>query len=356
MFGSQALETAIGLALLFFVLATAASAVVELVAKRLKKRHKDLELAIEGMLRGEPVDWTGSSRVDAAFRRTTVYQSAEVAAGKAGVVYLSAKSFADAAVELARTAENVPPGLVRRMEQIRSDVGADVLSIRAGLESWFDATMGTLESQYKKWATTWLFFIGLTIAVATNASAVNVASDLWNDSTTRAAVVAAAESTVPQGQEAKAIKDVADTTDQLTALKLPVGWGTTTKADLTSVPWLLTHVVGWLLTGCLLMLGAPFWFDLLSRLVSLRNAGNAPPSAMEDKGSATTQRALVVSSGTTPAAVAPGAPANTGVPSPGMSQDVADALARSATTITPVVAPPSVTRQISSPGGRLIGR
>ena len=56
----------------------------------------------------------------------------------------------------------------------------------------------------------------------------------------------------------------------------------------------MSHVVGWLLTGALLMLGAPFWFDLLSRLVSLRNAGKAPPAAAQDPSSATSQRAVVL--------------------------------------------------------------
>lgn len=349
MFGSQALETAIGLALLFFVLATAASAVVELVAKRLKKRHKDLELAIEGMLKGQPVNWSGSSRVDAAFRATTVYQSAEVAAGRAGVVYMSAKSFADAAVELARTAANVPPGLVNRMEQLRTDANGDLLAIKAGLESWFDATMGALESQYKKWATTWLFFIGLALAVLTNASAVNVASDLWNDSTTRAAVVAAAEGVVREGQEASDIKDVATTADELTALKLPVGWDSTGRDDLGSGSWWVSHLVGWLLTGALLMLGAPFWFDLLSRLVSLRNAGKAPPPAADDPSSATAQRALG-------GAAAPAAPvAGSGSGTGGVPQDLADVLSRTGSG-TATVGGAATARQITGVSGKLIGR
>ena len=45
--------------------------------------------------------------------------------------------------------------------------------------------------------------------------------------------------------------------------------------------------MGWLLTAALLMLGAPFWFDLLSKLVSLRNTGKAPDPAAKDDASAT---------------------------------------------------------------------
>ena len=36
------------------------------------------------------------------------------------------------------------------------------------------------------------------------------------------------------------------------------------------------QVVGWLLTGAALTLGAPFWFDLLNKFVNLRGAGVKP--------------------------------------------------------------------------------
>ena len=47
MFGSQALETAIGLALLFFVLASGASAVAEAISRLLGKRAKDLQASYD---------------------------------------------------------------------------------------------------------------------------------------------------------------------------------------------------------------------------------------------------------------------------------------------------------------------
>ena len=287
MFGSQALETAIGLALLFFVLATATSAIVELVSKRLKKRHRDLEQAIGTMLAGRQVNWTGSNTLDTQFRATTIYRSAEVAAGKAGLAYLSARSFADAAVELARNAENIPAGLAVRMEQVHKDVGDDLLRFKAGLESWFDETMAVVESQYKKWATTWLFFAGFALAVIVNASAVDVARDLWNDEAIRAAVVAAADSTTNAGQDATKIEDVARTADALKELSLPIGWSEPPFDASHDAGWWFSHVVGWLVTGALLMLGAPFWFDLLSRLVSLRTTGKSPAVAPKDDASAT---------------------------------------------------------------------
>jgi hypothetical protein len=40
-------------------------------------------------------------------------------------------------------------------------------------------------------------------------------------------------------------------------------------------------VVGWLITGLAVALGAPFWFDLLNKLVNLRGSGPRPTPATQ---------------------------------------------------------------------------
>ncbi len=37
-----------------------------------------------------------------------------------------------------------------------------------------------------------------------------------------------------------------------------------------------SHLPGWLITALAGMLGAPFWFDLLGKVISIRNAGPKP--------------------------------------------------------------------------------
>ena len=36
------------------------------------------------------------------------------------------------------------------------------------------------------------------------------------------------------------------------------------------------HLVGWLLTALAASLGAPFWFDVLNKFISIRSVGKAP--------------------------------------------------------------------------------
>lgn len=62
-------------------------------------------------------------------------------------------------------------------------------------------------------------------------------------------------------------------------LKLPLGWDKVPEGIGEIAP----RVPGWLITIAALSLGAPFWFDLLSRLVRVRGSGGAQrPQAPSD--------------------------------------------------------------------------
>jgi hypothetical protein len=42
---------------------------------------------------------------------------------------------------------------------------------------------------------------------------------------------------------------------------------------------LMTHLLGWQVTALAATLGAPFWFDTLNRMISIRSAGKSPEEA-----------------------------------------------------------------------------
>jgi hypothetical protein len=306
--GSQALETAIGLALLFFVAATAASTVVEVIARLLGKRSQNLEAGIAAML-GDDAD--GPNAVSDAlgvFKGTSVYTAACAAAGKSFLArnaknpsYLSAKAFADGICEMLvdggglRPLDSLPINLQRRLRPLALEAGGDLIAVKSGLERWFDETMQRAAGAYKRWATSVLFAVGLFFAVSANISTVHVADQLWQSPVTRQAVVDAAGKVVAPGASPTQLDSVASTTSRLQELSLPIGWDQAARSSWHSVWWQPWHwglsrtatFMGWLVTALLVMLGGPFWFDLLTRLVSLRSSGIRPPPAADDPASAT---------------------------------------------------------------------
>ena len=406
MFGSQALETAIGLALLFFVLASAASAIVEAASRILQKRARDLEATLHDMLtgRGEvaargrfalhihrrragrttlhihrrhagrptlhihrrpagrplhihrrppatppststgatpaapPSTSTGATPaappdVLDVFRGTSVYASVVGAAAQVGWLsrwlsgrlpdrfatrlsdrrerptYMSARAFADTVMELMADDKlrNVPgwEGLRARLRTLDAEAG-QVLHIKAGLESWFDETMARLSNAYKRWTTSVLFVVGLIIAAIGNISTVQMAQTLWEQPVVRQAALDAAQQAAAKGASPSGlVTGNVQSIQELSALGLPLGWST--PSHWGQLSWAAPHVLGWVVTALLLMLGAPFWFDALSRLVSLRTTGVKPLPATQDDASATSLRSSIAESGTRPDLSAPAA-------------------------------------------------
>jgi hypothetical protein len=303
MFGSQVLETAIGLVLMFFITALAASSIVEIYSRFLSKRSKDLEKIMRAMVAGgETSDQAGD--LFEKFKKTSVYEAAKAAAGRSRLgrtkspSYLPAKAFADAIAEMLAedgAIDTLPDGLLKkRLKALVAETRSDLIGIKAGLERWFDDTMGRLEGAYKRWATVCVAVVGLVLAVAGNASTFDVAKKLWHDPVTRQAVAATANRVAEQPPTSAELESVAETTDKLKELALPVGWDAAAKdawsdwRDPWNWPWSQWGTaLGWVLTGLLVMLGAPFWFDLLTRLASLRSTGSKPPTAGNDDASAT---------------------------------------------------------------------
>ena len=335
MFGSQALEALIGLSLLFFILAFAASSAVEAISQLVNKRSKELERVLGQLFAPEPpktiadlsdeekkalnleaaaasTDLTAdqvnkivTQRATAhlsAFQGTSVWTAAVAGAKRAAPSYLSARAFADGVIEAYHTGEaslndlvsKLPPVLKSRIAPVVAHAeGAErhlLVEIKSSLEQLYDAAMNRLAGAYKRWSRVLLFAIGLFLAVAANASAFHVADRLWKEPATRDAVSNAAGQ-ITNGHPDD-LKSVGATTSKLQELALPVGWDQSSKDVFTgehAIKWWQAAglVLGWLATGLLVSLGAPFWFDLLMKLTSLRAAGNKPPTAANDPTSAT---------------------------------------------------------------------
>ena len=153
--------------------------------------------------------------------------------------------------------------------------------LQTSLESWFDGQMDRVSGSYKRWAKRWVIPIAITVAFAFNIDTLAVSRSLYTDSGVRAAVLAAASSDelcrpVAGGQPTPS-DCVPDKIEDLEQLQLPVGWTQSRWQQATSsVSALSLKLIGLLLTAAAAALGAPFWFDALNRIGSLRNVGRRP--------------------------------------------------------------------------------
>jgi hypothetical protein len=360
MFGSTALEVAIGLILFFLLASLLCAAIREAIETLMKSRARDLERGLRNLL--DDKDGTGlTSQVlnhglvsslflgdydpkklnDFWFRegkhlppwyRTNVpsyIPSRQFATALLDIVTHEKRTKKDDAQAVVNPLDHLREGAGKiQNERVKSAVlaaidsaGNDIAKVRDELESWFNASMERVSGWYKQRTQMILFWIGLSAAAILNLDALTVASRLATDPSLRALAVAQAQEVVddeklrnrlappaaapadapPDNETAveDALNKAAENTkkDVERAQKIigqvgyPIGWirpdsgfpvpgpqfcGKFNKDGLCE---LSTHtpmgifqlLIGWLITAIAVTLGAPFWFDLLNRFMTIRS-------------------------------------------------------------------------------------
>jgi hypothetical protein len=144
---------------------------------------------------------------------------------------------------------------------------------------------------YKRKVQTMLLVLATVVVIGLNVDTVHVTTSLLNNAPLREAVAArASDSGTPE--------DAAAAIDKIDELNLPVGWGANAPDNV------LESIPGWLIAIAALNLGAPFWFDLLSRFSRLRGSGlQERPRALSDTVGVERERKAIA--GSEAAAAAP---------------------------------------------------
>jgi len=198
-------------------------------------------------------------------------------------------------------ASNIKSALVSSLVVAQGDLDA----FRKSVATWFDDSMERLSGAYKRYMKWISIAIGLAVAVAFNADTFGVASALWKDQALRDRVVTEATNVIQKSGTTNGVCKVetpaTKPADQNTATTVnldqmqksvtatedclrpfPIGWTSASKASWTSwspLAWPWLAIMGWFVTALALSLGAPFWFDLLSKFVNIRGGGPKPQRA-----------------------------------------------------------------------------
>ena len=161
--------------------------------------------------------------------------------------------------------------LVEAQEEV-TDANARVNAFRRKAETWYDDAMARVSGWYRRRIQLVLWLIALVVSIVLNANTVEMARVLWSDEPARTAIAAQAQATAGRDRPLEDVRR--DVNAAAETLPLPLGWSEATRPDGWS--WLLWPL-GIVLTSAALSLGAPFWFDLLSKVARLRSSGTPPP-------------------------------------------------------------------------------
>lgn len=338
MFGSAVMEALIALAFLYLLLSVVCSTLNEFISRVMKARHRTLvkgleHLLVDPQLRQELLDHPlvkvlGKeptyipSKTFAMALVDLIAPAGEGVASGPEVTSADASGAPKSASESTQeiTAENAADdaktnatasgtstealGPPLGYEQVRQAIGnlpdtdlrrsllvlvdnADqrIDAIQGAVADWFDGTMDRASEWYKTRSHWVLLVLALLVSVGLNADTLEVANSLWRDSGLRDGIVAAADSyvaafdgqgTTPQEQaEANPAQALGQVTQALSSFKLTLGW---TTFPSTVGGWFF-KVVGLLLTTLAVSLGAPFWFDVVNKVILMRGQSSSSTSS-----------------------------------------------------------------------------
>jgi len=155
------------------------------------------------------------------------------------------------------------------IEDTTQDAVASIVEARQRVESWFNNSMERLGGAYRRRMQIIAIVVGMIVAGALNVDTAAIMTALWKDPAIRQAVVTQAsqvqESDLQAGKTPN-YEEIAANVEKLSALSLPIGWNQENiPAD--SRGW-LSKIIGIALSGMAAAQGAPYWFDLMRKLLS----------------------------------------------------------------------------------------
>lgn len=189
----------------------------------------------------------------------------------------------------------------------------DLHKARAGIERWFNEGMDRVGGWYKDNARNMLLIVAIFVSVLGNVDSIHLIQALWSSPKLSAQIATQAEDAARSGKAggvdlssgAAQSREQSEAARQellkLEAAGLPIGFSCLGEKELntdfravldtcwkniqqdSNSQW-ASRILGWLITAFAVMLGAPFWFDLLSRLVDIRGAGRKPAAPATQPG------------------------------------------------------------------------
>lgn len=292
---SSILNLVIGLVFIYFLIALACSTIQELIAHYLDLRAENLEKWLKDTFRENNLGekFLNHRLIDGltAQGRRASYIPSKVFSG----VLLDLVNKKELPYDLVSLKESVgasdlPEDLKRRLLQSISEAKNGLEDVRRDIEGWFNDCMDRISGTYKKKAQFFIVIISTAVVILLNVDSINIIQYLYNHPAESAALADRISENIenldPNNQaalpdslssEAKIdlkINELKEIQASLDATKLPFGWQ---KGDgELSFREFTNKILGLIFSIIAGIVGAPFWFQTLNKLVNLRGAGAKP--------------------------------------------------------------------------------
>jgi hypothetical protein len=271
MLNSSVLEVAIGLTFCYGTLALIVSTLQESLAALFRLRANTLLDGVKSMLNDPRFE--GLARAIYAHPLVNPHTDGTAADEKtltSKPSYIEPAHFAIALVDslwkapgdfmqLKSAIDGIPDPQLRAAMQGMYGRARDLQQFQDMLAGWFDNAMARMSGTYKRKQLLVSLLLSLLLAILFNIDSIHLFRTLWQQPALAAHLQQAPDALDPALIDAM--------------MTLPIGWETfppRLSADFA------LQVAGWMMTASTALFGAPFWFDLMQRVVRMRGTGAKP--------------------------------------------------------------------------------
>ncbi len=299
---SQVLEVALGLALTYYLMGLVVSWLSQIVMTVLETRGRALEGILKRIMGGKslgqlismpqirslaPVryrDWHSlfSRNVKLVEKRIEKIPVSNLLDAFFNLTQLDLAASGEELVELI---SKLPPseGKTELMRLVNSGVTSAV-ELRAKMALWFDGLMKQAADTFTALARRYVMFFSLALTLILGVDSIDLFRQLWATPDMRAIASVKAQAYIDQyGYDAETEPLLAE----LEELTIRIGWSSVLKNAPSRDSWpdfisfWFWKSIGLLLTAVAVAQGAPFWYDLLRKMTTVKSPASNPPRSEE---------------------------------------------------------------------------
>ncbi len=198
------------------------------------------------------------------------------------------KGIAELIDSLPQSLKDSLAALAERVKSGNFSIDDDINQLQGQIETWFDRSMERASGVYKRNAKGVAILVGLVVAVTANADTFHIVGSLSRNSVLRSTITQNAGQVVARNPALRAeefkTRIDAEVRKSLEEVPIPVGWNPVNQEQQLKESWTIPYLkqfLGWLVSGLAISMGSSFWFDLLSKVVNVRNTGKSSFSSGE---------------------------------------------------------------------------
>lgn len=297
---SQALEVAIGLIFVYYVLGSIISYVTQMVLEAAETRGAALEIHLKQIAGSKTVDLVNLPQLKSLqpirYKNWLSVFGAHTEAKKLEKVPVTTlvDAFFDLTGLTGRPQIN-PDELVSIVNKLPASEGKQAMikwiqqgvtninELRSRSNEYFSGILSQASATFKAKARSIVIILSAILVIGLGTDSIQIAKDLWNNAEMRA--VAAAQATMIAQQEGADAQDLNQIIDHLSESNIRFAWWhlQDTFPQNSGTPWvtfILFKVIGLSLSVLAVSQGSSFWYDILKKLTGK----TSNPLADEAKG------------------------------------------------------------------------